>query len=65
MFREMRKSFMFFLLAMSARAEYENSCETLSSEIHLVKVDHKMQNVCCKCNVVFLSRRSTLRGRSW
>ena len=30
------------MLAMSARAEYENSCETLSSEIHLVKVNHKV-----------------------
>ena len=38
----MRKSFLFFMLAMSARAEYENSCETLSSEIHLVKVNHKI-----------------------
>ena len=34
----MRVSFLIFIMTISARAEYENSCETLSSEIHLVKV---------------------------
>ena len=34
----MRVSFLIFMMTISARAEYENSCETLSSEIHLVKV---------------------------
>lgn len=34
----MRVSFLIFMMTISAKAEYENSCETLSSEIHLVKV---------------------------
>ena len=34
----MRVSFLIFMMIISAKAEYENSCETLSSEIHLVKV---------------------------
>ena len=41
----MKVSFMFFMMAISASAEYENSCETLSSEIHLVKVLTNFANI--------------------